>query len=159
MALCTCTGGRTHPRPRQQVKQLKDPLLKTIGHFINGARVQGTSLRTSDIFNPATGDVIAELALANDRDLDTAVTASDLLSPENASYAECRLSQFCRQNPTVRLRPQSGSSTRHATRKRRQPRLKRPLSNSPEIRTLLFHTFPRWSQSDVRKQPLGYNVS
>jgi malonate-semialdehyde dehydrogenase (acetylating)/methylmalonate-semialdehyde dehydrogenase len=39
--------------------------MKTIGHFINGAEVAGTTGRTSDIFNPATGEVQAQLAIAS----------------------------------------------------------------------------------------------
>ena len=44
--------------------------MEQIGHFINGAHVAGTSGRTADIFNPATGDVQAQVALASQAELD-----------------------------------------------------------------------------------------
>ncbi|MGB0902446.1 CoA-acylating methylmalonate-semialdehyde dehydrogenase [Halocynthiibacter sp.] len=39
--------------------------MQNIGHFINGAEVAGTTGRTSDVFNPATGEVQAKLAVAS----------------------------------------------------------------------------------------------
>ena len=36
-----------------------------IGHFIGGQVVAGTSGRTQDVFNPATGAVTGRVALAN----------------------------------------------------------------------------------------------
>jgi hypothetical protein len=38
--------------------------MRQIGHFIDGELVPGTSGRTKDIFNPNTGDVQAQVALA-----------------------------------------------------------------------------------------------
>ena len=38
--------------------------MRTIGHFIGGERVEGTSGRTHDIYNPNTGEVQARVALA-----------------------------------------------------------------------------------------------
>lgn len=38
--------------------------MKEIGHWINGELVAGTSGRFADIYNPATGDVQARVALA-----------------------------------------------------------------------------------------------
>ena len=35
--------------------------MSSIGHFINGARVAGTSGRSADVFNPSTGQVSAQL--------------------------------------------------------------------------------------------------
>jgi malonate-semialdehyde dehydrogenase (acetylating)/methylmalonate-semialdehyde dehydrogenase len=45
----------------------------TIGHWINGKHVPGTSGRFSDIMNPATGEVQGRLALASRAELDAAV--------------------------------------------------------------------------------------
>ncbi|WP_062015757.1 CoA-acylating methylmalonate-semialdehyde dehydrogenase [Aureimonas sp. AU4] len=50
--------------------------MNEIGHFIDGARVAGTSGRTADVFNPATGQVTARLALASAAELDRAVAAA-----------------------------------------------------------------------------------
>ena len=47
--------------------------MKEIGHWINGKLVAGTSGRFSDVFNPATGEVQARLALASVAELDHAV--------------------------------------------------------------------------------------
>ena len=47
--------------------------MKQIGHWINGAHVPGTSGRTADVFNPATGEVQAKVALASKAELDAAV--------------------------------------------------------------------------------------
>jgi hypothetical protein len=38
--------------------------MKEIGHWINGKMVAGTSGRFADVFNPATGEVQARVALA-----------------------------------------------------------------------------------------------
>lgn len=47
--------------------------MKTIGHWINGKRVDGSSGRHADVFNPATGEVQARVALATKAELDAAV--------------------------------------------------------------------------------------
>jgi len=47
--------------------------VRTIPHYINGARVEGTSGRTADVFNPATGEVQAQVPLANATELNAAV--------------------------------------------------------------------------------------
>jgi len=47
--------------------------MRTIPHFIGGKEVAGTSGRFSDVFNPATGEVQAKLALASKAELDNAV--------------------------------------------------------------------------------------
>ena len=39
--------------------------MQQIGHFIGGKHVAGTSGRTADVFNPATGEVQAKVALAS----------------------------------------------------------------------------------------------
>jgi malonate-semialdehyde dehydrogenase (acetylating)/methylmalonate-semialdehyde dehydrogenase len=47
--------------------------LRTITHWIGGKPATGSSDRTSPVFNPATGEQQAELALASVEDVDTAV--------------------------------------------------------------------------------------
>ena len=54
--------------------------MKTIGHFIGGKHVDGTSGRFADVFNPATGEVQAKVALASEAELAVAV--------ENAKAAQ-----------------------------------------------------------------------
>ncbi|MEX6507402.1 CoA-acylating methylmalonate-semialdehyde dehydrogenase [Jiella sp. M17.18] len=47
--------------------------MQDIGHFIGGKRVAGTSGRFADVFNPATGEVQARVALASGEELRAAV--------------------------------------------------------------------------------------
>ena len=47
--------------------------MRSIPHYINGARVEGTSGRTADVFNPATGEVQAQVPLANASELNAAI--------------------------------------------------------------------------------------
>ncbi|MGO4854482.1 CoA-acylating methylmalonate-semialdehyde dehydrogenase [Phaeovulum sp. W22_SRMD_FR3] len=47
--------------------------MKEIGHWINGKMVAGTSGRFADVFNPATGEVQAKLALASVEELEYAI--------------------------------------------------------------------------------------
>ena len=46
--------------------------MKEIGHWINGHHVAGTSGRSADVYNPATGEVQARVALASKAELDAA---------------------------------------------------------------------------------------
>ncbi|MGZ3141831.1 CoA-acylating methylmalonate-semialdehyde dehydrogenase [Lentzea chajnantorensis] len=50
--------------------------MSTIPHWIDGARTTGVSSRTSDVFNPATGAVSAQVVLAEQADVDLAVSSS-----------------------------------------------------------------------------------
>ncbi|RYH11223.1 CoA-acylating methylmalonate-semialdehyde dehydrogenase [Tropicimonas sp. IMCC6043] len=47
--------------------------MEEIGHFINGKRVAGKSGRFTDVFNPATGEIQARVALATVEELNDAV--------------------------------------------------------------------------------------
>jgi len=47
--------------------------MRSIPHYINGAHVEGASGRTADVFNPATGEVQAQVPLASKAELDAAV--------------------------------------------------------------------------------------
>ncbi len=46
------------------------------GHFINGTRVPGTSSRHGDVFNPSTGEVAAQVALASADEMNQAVASA-----------------------------------------------------------------------------------
>lgn len=50
--------------------------MKKIGHFIGGKQVAGKSGRFANVFNPATGEVQAQVALASKAELDAAVAAA-----------------------------------------------------------------------------------
>ncbi len=50
--------------------------MKEIGHWIDGKLVAGTSGRFADVYNPATGEVQARVALASTGELDAAVVSA-----------------------------------------------------------------------------------
>ena len=50
--------------------------MKEIGHWIDGQEVAGTSGRTADVYNPATGEVQARVALASTAELDAAIASA-----------------------------------------------------------------------------------
>ena len=50
--------------------------MKTIEHFVNGNSFSGSSKRTSDVFNPATGEVSAKVNLASKKDVDDVVAVA-----------------------------------------------------------------------------------
>ena len=47
--------------------------MKNIHHFVNGKIFEGESKKTSDVYNPATGEVSAKVTLATKKDVDTVV--------------------------------------------------------------------------------------
>ena len=50
--------------------------MRNIPHYINGKRVEGKSGRTADVFNPATGEVQAQVPLANSTELEAAIAGA-----------------------------------------------------------------------------------
>ncbi len=56
-----------------------------VGHFIGGQRVAGTSGRTANFFNPATGEVQGTVALASDAELAAAVENAKAAQPKWAA--------------------------------------------------------------------------
>jgi len=50
--------------------------MQELGHWIDGRRAAGASGRFADVFNPATGEVQARLALASKAELDAAVASA-----------------------------------------------------------------------------------
>ena len=67
--------------------------MRSIGHFIGGKEVKGTSGRTADVFEPMTGDVQAKVALASKAEVRAAV--------ENARAAQ---GEWAATNPQRRAR-------------------------------------------------------
>ena len=53
----------------------------TLNHYINGEEQAGSSTRTTDIFNPATGAVTKRAPMANAADVDAAVAAAKAAFP------------------------------------------------------------------------------
>jgi malonate-semialdehyde dehydrogenase (acetylating)/methylmalonate-semialdehyde dehydrogenase len=56
--------------------------MKEFGHFIDGKLVKGASGRFGDVFNPATGEVQAKVALASRAEMRKAVEAAKKVFPE-----------------------------------------------------------------------------
>ena len=52
-----------------------------IGHFINGHTSKGSSGRSQDVFNPATGAVTGQVALASAADVQAAVASAQAAFP------------------------------------------------------------------------------
>src|SRR5690349_6370328 len=50
--------------------------LRTVPHWSAGAPYPGTSTRTSDVYDPATGRVTKKLVLASPQDADAVITAA-----------------------------------------------------------------------------------
>jgi malonate-semialdehyde dehydrogenase (acetylating) / methylmalonate-semialdehyde dehydrogenase len=64
--------------------------LRTIQHWIGGAAFAGTSDRSSDVYNPATGKVQATVPLANRADMEKAVAAAEAAFPSWAAQPPLR---------------------------------------------------------------------
>ena len=64
--------------------------MREIGHFIGGKAVAGTSGRTADVFNPASGEVTGKVALASVAEVDAAVEAANAAWPAWASMPPLR---------------------------------------------------------------------
>ena len=56
--------------------------MEHIGHFVNGKKIKGLSGRYSDIFNPATGELVKKVSLANTSELSQAVTKAKEAQPQ-----------------------------------------------------------------------------
>ncbi|MFT7179208.1 MAG: malonate-semialdehyde dehydrogenase (acetylating)/methylmalonate-semialdehyde dehydrogenase, partial [Oceanospirillaceae bacterium] len=49
--------------------------MQVVGHFINGAMVADTQ-RVQDVYNPATGEVVRQVALASKTTVEDAIAAA-----------------------------------------------------------------------------------
>ena len=56
-----------------------------IGHFIDGKHVAGASGRKQPVYNPATGEIQAEVALASEAELNAAVASAHAAQPKWAA--------------------------------------------------------------------------
>jgi malonate-semialdehyde dehydrogenase (acetylating)/methylmalonate-semialdehyde dehydrogenase len=55
--------------------------MREIGHFIGGKHVKGASGRTSEVFQPMTGEVIGKVALASAAEVRAAVENAKAAQP------------------------------------------------------------------------------
>src|SRR5256886_15047048 len=79
--------------PKTGIRPVVEEHMRSIGHFIGGREVKGTSGRTADVFEPMTGDVQAKVALASKAEVRAAV--------ENARDAQV---EWANTNPQRRAR-------------------------------------------------------
>src|SRR5665811_654696 len=70
---------------KSALAQVREERMRTIGHFIGGREVKGTSGRFADVFQPMTGDVQAQVALASKAELRAAVENARAAQPEWAA--------------------------------------------------------------------------
>ena len=74
------------PKPRKGRQndlqnRFLEEYMRSIGHFIGGKHVKGTSGRFADVFQPMTGDVQAQVALATKAELRAAVENAKAAQP------------------------------------------------------------------------------
>jgi malonate-semialdehyde dehydrogenase (acetylating)/methylmalonate-semialdehyde dehydrogenase len=70
---------------KSALAKLQEEHMRTIGHFIGGREVKGTSGRFADVFQPMTGEVQAQVALASKAELRAAVENAKAAQPEWAA--------------------------------------------------------------------------
>jgi len=98
--------------------------MQEIQHYIGGDYTSGTSKRTADVYNPATGEVQAKLSMANASDLDAAVERAAKAQPAWAAV-----------NPQRRARVMN--------RRARTPQRRLHRQRRPGHRHVLHETAPR----------------
>ena len=64
--------------------------MEKLTHFINGEKVEGSSGRFADVFDPATGQVQKQVPLASVEELDSAVKAAAAAFPAWAAMPALR---------------------------------------------------------------------
>ncbi len=55
--------------------------IKSIGHYINGKHITGTGQRLGDVYNPATGEVQAQITMATADETSAAISAAQAAFP------------------------------------------------------------------------------
>ena len=61
--------------------------MQVIPHWIDGKRHAGSSGNTAPVYNPATGEHIADVALANQEEIDLAVASAERAQREWSGYS------------------------------------------------------------------------
>ncbi|MFZ0468568.1 MAG: CoA-acylating methylmalonate-semialdehyde dehydrogenase [Thiogranum sp.] len=80
-------------------------MTQSIGHFVNGQQVAGSSGRKSAVYNPASGEVTAHVALASRDETEQAIAAAQAafagwsaVTPLNRARVLFRFKALCDQN-------------------------------------------------------------
>src|SRR5713226_2717440 len=87
---CTVPGRPATICHCDKTKRARENSVLEIGHFIDGVRTAGRSGQFEEVFNPATGEVQAHVALASAEDLETAVAAARRAQPSWAAQTPQR---------------------------------------------------------------------
>src|ERR1700687_5969939 len=82
---CTVFGRPATNCHCARTKRAGETSVLEIGHFIDGVRMAGRNGQFGEVFNPATGEVEAHVALASDEELETAVAAARRAQPSWAA--------------------------------------------------------------------------
>src|SRR6185312_770426 len=80
--------GRNRPNPCATKPEGRT--MREIGHFIGGKHVAGSSGRFGDVFNPASGEVSASVALASAEEVNKVVTTAAAAWPAWANTPPMR---------------------------------------------------------------------
>ncbi|MDT0683234.1 CoA-acylating methylmalonate-semialdehyde dehydrogenase [Roseicyclus sp. F158] len=75
--------------------------MSEIGHYISGARTAGTSGNSQPVYNPATGDVAADVALASRGEVDAAVAAAKEAFPDWSGQTPLKRARVLSQFKTI----------------------------------------------------------
>ena len=65
-------------------------MTQTLQHYVNGIRAEGSSGRSADVFNPATGEVTAQVPLASRGEVEQAITSAREAFPKWAAQTPLR---------------------------------------------------------------------
>jgi len=52
-------------------------MVRELSHYVNGQRVEGTSGRFSDVYDPCTGEVQARVPLASTEEVGNAIASAE----------------------------------------------------------------------------------
>jgi malonate-semialdehyde dehydrogenase (acetylating)/methylmalonate-semialdehyde dehydrogenase len=84
---------------------MEEKMTKIVEHLINGQNVSGSGDRHQDVFNPATGEVTKQVALASKATVEEAITAAEAAfpawrntSPSKRSQVMFKLKSLLEQN-------------------------------------------------------------
>jgi malonate-semialdehyde dehydrogenase (acetylating)/methylmalonate-semialdehyde dehydrogenase len=136
--------------------------LAHIGHYIAGAQFAGTTGRTQDVYNPATGEVTGKVALADAGEVGKAVAAAQAAFPAWSNMPPIRRARL--MNNFLGLLNKNKDSRWSTARSSPTPRAKSSVastsSNSPAVsrscsRATTPNRSPPASTTGLLRQPLG----
>ena len=70
-------------------------MVRELSHYVGGQRIDGTSGRFSDVYDPCTGEVQARLPLASAEEVRNAVAAQCEQVADGAGIVAARVAEVC----------------------------------------------------------------